>query len=55
MSGGLAYAWTTLKVNLTPLAGGETSSRSGHALSIFRKQEDGSWVLLRDANLLPTA
>lgn len=55
VSGGLAYAWTALKVNTTPRAGGETISRSGSALSIFSRQEDGSWVLVRDANLLPSA
>jgi len=26
--------------------------RSGHTLSILRKEKDGRWVLMRDANLL---
>jgi uncharacterized protein (TIGR02246 family) len=51
--GDLAYTWTTLRVRVTPLAGGETAERSGSALSIFRKQADGTtWLLARDANLL---
>jgi len=42
-----------LKVWITPLSGGDSMERSGNALTIFRKQSNGSWVLLRDANLLP--
>ncbi|HKY19748.1 MAG TPA: SgcJ/EcaC family oxidoreductase [Vicinamibacterales bacterium] len=49
---GLAYSWTQLSVRITPLAGGRSNARSGSALSIFRKQVDGSWLLVRDANLL---
>jgi len=50
----LAYSWTSLTVRVTPLAGGDAMERSGSALSIFRKQADGiSWLLVRDANLLP--
>jgi ketosteroid isomerase-like protein len=50
----LAYSWTSLTVRITPLAGGDAMERSGSALSIFRKQADGiSWLLVRDANLLP--
>lgn len=55
VSGELAVAWTALKVNITPLAGGDTITRTGHAMSVFKRQEDGSWSLVRDANLLPTA
>lgn len=54
VSGELAYALTALKVNLTPLAGGDTLTRSGAAMSLF-KRCDGGWVLVRDANLLPSA
>lgn len=54
VSGDLAYCWTLLTVRITPLAGGEPGERSGSALSIFRKQSNGSWQLVRDANLLPT-
>jgi uncharacterized protein (TIGR02246 family) len=52
ISGDLAYSWALLKVTITPLSGGEPMVREGNALSILRKQ-NGSWVLMRDANLLP--
>ena len=52
-SGDLGYCWTRLTVRMIPLSGGETRVRSGSALSVFRKQQDGSWQLVRDANLLP--
>jgi uncharacterized protein (TIGR02246 family) len=55
VSGDLAYCWTLLKVRVTPLAGGSANERSGSTLSILRKQANGSWVLARDANLLPSA
>jgi uncharacterized protein (TIGR02246 family) len=51
----LAYAWTALTVRVTPKSGGDPHVRSGHALSIFRRQSDGAWRLVRDANLLATA
>jgi uncharacterized protein (TIGR02246 family) len=53
VSGDLAYCWTLLTVRITPLSGGKANVRDGSALSIFRKQTDGSWKLTRDANLLP--
>lgn len=53
VSGNLAYGWTNLTVRVVPLAGGNSTERTGSALSIFRKQPTGSWVLVRDANLLP--
>jgi uncharacterized protein (TIGR02246 family) len=52
VSGDLAYCWSVLAVRVTPLAGGAATVRSGNALSILRKQSDGSWVVVRDANLL---
>jgi uncharacterized protein (TIGR02246 family) len=52
VSGDMGYAWSFLNVSMTPLAGGETSKRSGNVLSIFHRQSDGSWLLTRDANLL---
>jgi uncharacterized protein (TIGR02246 family) len=55
VSGSLAYCWTDLNVRVVPLSGGNAIVRSGNALSIFRKQADGSWVLTRDANLLAPA
>ena len=53
VSGDLAYCWTMLTVRMTPLSGGGANERTGSALSILRKQASGSWVLVRDANLLP--
>jgi ketosteroid isomerase-like protein len=37
-----------------PRRGGAEHRRSGHVLSVLHKQADGSWVLVRDANLLTT-
>jgi|SRR4029450_13151378 uncharacterized protein (TIGR02246 family) len=55
VSGDLAYCWTELDVRVVPLSGGNPVSRSGSALSILRKQPSGSWVVMRDANLLETS
>jgi uncharacterized protein (TIGR02246 family) len=55
VSGNLAYCWTHLQVRVISLAGGEPTAREGSALSILRKQSDGSWILIRDANLLSAA
>lgn len=52
VSGNLAYCWTKLTVRVIPLTVGNVTVRAGSALSIFRKQSNGSWVLVRDANLL---
>ncbi|HKQ24003.1 MAG TPA: SgcJ/EcaC family oxidoreductase [Burkholderiales bacterium] len=52
VSRSLAYCWTTLKVRVISRTGGDTTVRAGNSLSIFRKQPNGSWVLVRDANLL---
>ena len=54
ISGDLAYCWTELDVRVVPLAGGNAVSRSGSTLTILRKQASGAWVVVRDANLLPT-
>ncbi|MGZ5120231.1 MAG: YybH family protein [Burkholderiales bacterium] len=51
VSGNLAYCWTKLTVRVVPLAGGKEMIRAGSALSILRKQSNGSWALTRDANL----
>jgi uncharacterized protein (TIGR02246 family) len=53
VSGDLAYCWSILTVRMTPISGGRSNERSGSALSIFSKRGDRSWVLIRDANLLP--
>jgi uncharacterized protein (TIGR02246 family) len=55
VSGNLAYCWAKLSVRVMPLVGGDASVRAGSALSIFKKQPNGSWILVRDANLLSPA
>ena len=55
VSGDLAYCWSALTVRVTPLAGGTATVRTGNALSILRKQSNGSWVVVRDANMLSVA
>ena len=55
VSGNLAYCWSALTVRVTPLAGGTATVRTGNALSILRKQSNGSWVVVRDANMLSVA
>lgn len=55
VSGDLAYCWTLLTVCITPLSGAGSNERSGSALSVLRRQANGSWVVARDANLLPPA
>jgi len=55
VSGSLAYCWTQLAVRVVPRSGGTAATRAGSALSILSKQASGSWVLVRDANMLPPA
>ena len=47
------WAWcrTHLTVTATP-PNGKPVRRFGNTLSIMKKQEDGRWVLARDANML---
>jgi len=52
ITGDWAYCWTQLSVTITPRQGGEPKRRSGHTLTILRKNPDGAWVVYRDANLL---
>jgi uncharacterized protein (TIGR02246 family) len=55
VSGDLAYCWNQLTVSIAPKPGGNAATRAGSALSILRKQSSGSWVVVRDANMLPPA
>jgi uncharacterized protein (TIGR02246 family) len=50
--GDWAYCWNHLDVTLVPLQSGALSRRAGHVLSILHRQDDGAWVLFRDANLM---
>jgi uncharacterized protein (TIGR02246 family) len=47
------WAWirNKLRVEVTP-PGGEKMVRGGYTLTILRKDEKGTWVVARDANLL---
>jgi uncharacterized protein (TIGR02246 family) len=54
-SGDLAYCWTNLTVRIVPRAGGNAMVRTGSAMSVLRKQPDGAWLLVRDANMLALA
>jgi uncharacterized protein (TIGR02246 family) len=49
--GDSAWCRSQLVVSMT-WPDGKQVRRSGQTLSIFRKQSDGAWLLLRDANLL---
>lgn len=52
ISGDLAYAVNLLTVRVRAVDTGQENVRSGYALSVFRKQPNGAWLLIRDANLL---
>ena len=52
ISGDMAYCWSSLSVTVTPRAQGSPNRRTGHTLTILRKQPDGAWVVVRDANML---
>ena len=49
--GDWAYCWNRLSVSMTPRDSGATVKRAGDVLSVLQKQA-GSWVIVRDANLL---
>ena len=53
--GNIAWCWSYLSVTITPRNGGQSSRRTGHTLSILRKEPEGNWVVIRDANLLTPA
>jgi uncharacterized protein (TIGR02246 family) len=49
--GDWAYLRTYLEVTMTPRDGAPVR-RAGYTLTILRKEPDGRWLLVRDANLL---
>jgi uncharacterized protein (TIGR02246 family) len=49
--GSRAWCRTHLAMTITP-PNGKPMRRSGHTLSILRKEPDGRWRMFRDANLL---
>lgn len=53
--GEYAYVWNKISLLLFPETGGSPKKRAGNALSIFRKEKDGKWILVRDSNtVVPT-
>lgn len=49
--GDWAFMWQKLTVVATPPGAANATTRMGHTLTIFKKQ-NGKWVLARDANML---
>ncbi|SRR6266567_2557800 len=49
--GDWAFCISRVAVSVTP-RDGDPFRRSGHTLSLFRREPNGSWVLARDANLM---
>ena len=54
VAGDWAFLWSRLTVVATPPGGAPPIERSGHTLTVLRK-EGGRWKLARDANLLAPA
>jgi uncharacterized protein (TIGR02246 family) len=54
VAGDRAFMWTRLTVVVTPPGGAKTATRTGHTLSVLKKQ-NGKWLLARDANMLTQA
>ena len=47
------WAWMRAHIEMTVTpSGDQPRQRSGHTLSILRRQPGGDWVIARDANLL---
>jgi len=49
--GNWAYLRNYIDITITPEQGAPVH-RAGYTLTILRKQEDGRWLLVRDANLV---
>ena len=49
VAGDYAFCWNQLSLTATPLQGGPAQRRAGLTLSVFRKERDGRWILVRDA------
>jgi uncharacterized protein (TIGR02246 family) len=52
IAGDYAFVWNHLSITMTPRKGGSPRKHAGHILSVFRREADGRWVLLRDANFV---
>jgi uncharacterized protein (TIGR02246 family) len=51
LHGGVAHCWTEMAVTITPNDGSPAIRRVGPTLSVLEKRA-GSWILVRDANML---
>ena len=49
--GDWAFLRNHLEVTVTP-PGGKTQKMSGYTLTLLRKEDDGKWRMVRDANLV---
>ncbi|MDE2451799.1 MAG: hypothetical protein KGO22_22665 [Gammaproteobacteria bacterium] len=52
MSGTLGYCRNELKVAIAASGTGERRERSGYAMTVLRKNDQGRWLIARDASLL---
>jgi uncharacterized protein (TIGR02246 family) len=50
--GEVAYTLSRDSLSVTPRAGGEAMQLAGHRITVYRKQPDGRWLLVRDAHTL---
>lgn len=50
--GDWAYLRNHIRITMTPTGEGSPVTRSGYTLTILRKNSEGKWLLVRDANLL---
>jgi uncharacterized protein (TIGR02246 family) len=50
--GDWAYCWNQITVTMHPPDGAAPVRLAGPALSILRRDADGSWVIFRDANMV---
>jgi uncharacterized protein (TIGR02246 family) len=55
VSGDVAHSVCKDSLTLTPRGGGATTALAGYRLTVYRKQNDGSWRLSRDAHTLQPA
>jgi uncharacterized protein (TIGR02246 family) len=52
VAGGWAWLRNYIEVEIALPGGGEPMRRSGYTLGILRREPDGKWRLIRDANLV---
>ncbi|MFL6672499.1 MAG: YybH family protein [Massilia sp.] len=52
VSGDMAYCRSRLSMTVTSKHNNTPMARTGHTLSILRRDEDGNWRLARDANMI---